>query len=77
MSNFGDVLRELLQTKRITDEGLGAESPVGGSFRGLGANPTAAGQFFEIKSDFNAIGSHFASVQSHLKELDFNIWKPI
>ena len=71
MSNFGDVLRKLLQTKRITDEGLGAESPVRGSLRGLGANPTAAGRLFEIKSDFNAIGSHFARVQSHLKELDF------
>ena len=23
------------------------------------------------KNDFNAIGSHFARVQSHLKELDF------
>ena len=38
--------------------------------------PPTAGQFFvifEIKSYFNAIGSHFAHVQSHLKELEFNI----
>ena len=48
--------------KRITDAR---------DFRGLEAKPPAAGQFFEIKSYFKAIGSHFASVQSHLKKLDF------
>ena len=41
---------------------------------GHGAKPTDAERFLVIfwkKSCFNAIGSHFALVQSHLKELDF------
>ena len=33
------------------------------------AKPPAVGRFFEIKSYFNVIGSQFAPVQSHLKEL--------
>ena len=44
--------------------------------RGLEAEPQAAGRFFVIfwkKGYFNVIGSHFARVQSHLKDLDFNI----
>ena len=39
-----------------------------------GAKPPADGRFFVIfgkKNYFNAIESHFASVQSHLKALDF------
>ena len=39
-----------------------------------GAKPPAVGRFFVIfwkKNCFNAIESHFASVQSHLKALDF------
>ena len=40
-----------------------------------GAKPPAVGRFFVIflekKAFFNAIESHFASVQSHLKVLDF------
>ena len=42
--------------------------------RGLGAKPPAVWQFFVIfrkKSYFNPIESRFASVQSHLKALDF------
>ena len=36
----------------------------------LGKAP-AAGRFFEKQAILNAIGSHSASVQSHLKELNF------
>ena len=50
---------------------LGAGAPDAGGFGGLGAKPPAVGQFFGKKSYFNAIGSHFASVQSHLKALNF------
>ena len=60
--------------KRITDGGLGAEPPAAGGYGGLGAKPPAAGQFllsFWKKSYLNPIGSHFARVQSHFKELDF------
>ena len=38
-----------------------------------GAKSPAVGQFFGKNSYFNAIGSHLASVQSHLKALDFDI----
>ena len=50
--------------KRITEEGLGAK-------------PTEAERFFEKTSYFNAIGIHFTRVLSYMKELHFNIWKPI
>ena len=61
MSNLGDVLSKLALLKCVTD----------GGYEGLGAKPPAEGRFFEKKSYFNAIGSHFARVQSHFKELDF------
>ena len=66
ISNFGNVLRKLVQLKGITDGGLGAGPPAAGGF---------VGRFFVIfftkQSYFNAIESHFASVQSHLKALVF------
>ena len=75
ISNFGNKLRKLVQLKCITDGGLGAGPPAAGGFGGLEAKPPAFGQFFcnflERKRYFNAIESHFASVQSHLKALDF------
>ena len=75
ISNFGYVLRKLVYLKCITDGDLGAGSPAAGGFGGSGAKPPAVGRFFVIflgkKSYFNAIRSHFASVQSHLKALDF------
>ena len=55
------------------DGGLGAEPPAAGD-GGLGAKPPTAGRFLKVfgkKSYFNPIGSHFASVHSDLKELDF------
>ena len=62
MSNLEGGLSKLVELKRITDGGPGAKPP-------------AAWQIFVIifwkKSCFNAIGSHFLHVQSHLKELDF------
>ena len=51
-----------------------AGAPAAGSFGGLRANPPAVGRFFVTfwkKRYFNAIESHFASVQSHLKALAF------
>ena len=75
MSNLGDVLSKLVQLKRITDGGLKAKPPAAGGYWGPRAKPPAASRFFcsffGKKSYFNAIGSHFARVQSHLKELKF------
>ena len=75
ISNFGDVLRKVVYLKRCTDGGLGAEPPAVRGFGGLGAKPTAVGRFFASffgkNSYFNAIESHFARVQSHLKALNF------
>ena len=59
--------------KGIEDGGLEAGPPAAEGFVGLGAKPPAVGRFFVIfwkKSCFNAIESHFAGVQSHLKALD-------
>ena len=71
---LGGALSKLVQLKRITDRGLETELRAAGGFGGLGAI-SAAGRFFIILwktiSYFNAIGSHFAPVQSYLKELDF------
>ena len=59
MSELGDVSSKLVQLKRITSGGLGAK--LLSDFL----------RFFGKISYFNAIGSHFARAQSHLKELDF------
>ena len=55
---MGDVCKQTSLHKRITNGGLGPK-------------PQLLGNFFGKTSYFNAIGSHFASVQNHLKELDF------
>ena len=65
------MLSKQVKLKRITDGGLGADPPVAGGFGGLEAKPPAAGRFLGKTSSFNGIGSRFARVQSHLKELDF------
>ena len=54
------MLSKLLELKRITDGDLGAEPQAIRGFESVGAKLSAAGQFFEIKSYFNGIGSHFA-----------------
>ena len=58
---MGDVCKQTSLLKCITDGNLGPK-------------PQLLGNFFAIfwkKSYFNAFGSHFACVQNHLKELDF------
>ena len=42
-----------------------------------GRSPQKLSDFFEKSSYFNVIGIRFARVLSYLKELDFNIKKPI
>ena len=75
MSNLGDVLSKLVYSNiSVTDGGLRAEPTAAGGYKGLGAKPPAAGRFLYVfgkKRYFNPIGSHFARVYSHLKELDF------
>ena len=61
MCKLGDVLSKLVQLKRMTDEGLGAELPATGGYGSL-----LLGDFLK-----NAIGSQFARILSHLKALDF------
>ena len=65
------MLSKLLQLKRITDRDQRAALQATRGFESLGAKPWAIFlQFFEIKTYFNEIGSHFASVQRHLKQLN-------
>ena len=75
ISNFGDVLRELVYLKRITDGCLGAEPPAARGFGGLGGEAPGRWaifcKFFGKNRYFNATESQFARVQSHLKALDF------
>ena len=60
-----------MQLKRISDGDLGADPPATRGFESMGQSRWAIFlQFFKIKSYFNEIGSHFASVQSHLKQLN-------
>ena len=56
MFKSGDMLSKLVYLKHITD---------------LGAKHPEAGQFLGKTSYVNAIGLHFAGIQSHLEELDF------
>ena len=73
MSNLGNVEKDSV-LKRITDGSLGAEPPAAGGYGDLGQSPQPLGdfcKFLEKKSYFNPIGSHFARVHSHLKELEF------
>ena len=58
---LGDVCKQTRLLKRITDGGLEPKPQLLGNFCAI----------FWKKSYFNAIGSHFACVQNHLKKLDF------
>ena len=58
---LGDVCKQTSLLKRITDGGLGPKPQLLGNFFAL----------FWKKSYFNAIRSHFACIQNHLKKLDF------
>ena len=71
MSKLAYVLSKLVLLNRFKDRGLGAEPPASGGYGGLETKPLAAGKFWEKESYFNAVGSHFAYVQSHFKELDY------
>ena len=68
MSKLGDVLSKLVLLNRFKDRDLGMEPPASGGNGGLGAKPLATGKFWEKESYFNAIGPHFAGVQSHFKK---------
>ena len=73
MSNLGDVLSKLVHSK-VSQTGYGGRALSRRRLGGLGAKPPAAGRFLYVfgkKSYLNPIGSHFARVHSHLKELDF------
>ena len=61
VSKLGELCKLTSLLKRITDGDLGTKPPVAGRFFGI----------LLKKSYFNAIGSHFARVQNHLKELDY------
>ena len=60
--NLGDVCKQTSLLKRLIDGGLGPKTQMLGNFFFA---------FFWKKSYFNAIGSHLACVQNHLKEQDF------
>ena len=47
MCKLGDMFSKVMQLKRITDWGLGAEPPAAEGHGGLEAKPPAAGRFFE------------------------------
>ena len=69
MSNLGDVLSKLVKL---------VYSNVSQTRVDVGAKHPAAGRFLYVfgkKSYFNAIGSHFAHVHTHLNELDFQYLK--
>ena len=73
MSNLGDVLSTLVYSN-VPQTGVWGripQPPV--AMRVWDKAPQPLGDFckFLEKSYFNPIGSHFARVQSHLKELDF------
>ena len=74
ISNFEDVWRKLEWLKRITDGGVGAGPPAARDFSSRWA---IFFNFFGKNIYFNAVESHFARVQSHLKAQIFEIRKPI
>ena len=73
-SNLGDVLSKLVYSN-VSQTGVWGRSPQPPMAMGVwGQSPQPLGdfcKFLEKKSYFNPFGSHFAHVQSHLKELDF------
>ena len=74
-----DVLSKLVYSNVSQTGGLGAEPPKSPVAMGVwGQSPQPLGdfcKFLEKKSYLNPIGSHFARVQSHFKELDFKQFK--
>ena len=63
LSKSGDALSKVVYLTHIANGGLGTEPPAAGGYGGVGAKPPAAARFFvffEKKSCFNAIKSHFA-----------------
>ena len=78
MSNLGEVLSKLVYLN-VSQTAVWGRSPQLPEIMRSGAKPPAAGRFFKVflrfflekNSYFSPIGSHFARVHSHLKELDF------
>ena len=75
MSNLGDVLSKLVYST-VPQTGVWGRSrwlwgPVAMGVWGKAPSRWAIFVSFWKKSYFNPIGSHFARVYSHLKELDF------
>ena len=72
---LGRRIHQTSVTKIYHRRSLGVEPPAAGGYRCLGAKPPAAGRFLVVlkkkRTYFNAIGSQFARVQSHLTQLDF------
>ena len=75
MSQAENVSNKLVYSIVAFQTGNWGGAPSRRRLGGLGAKPpnrwTIFCKFFEKKSYFNAIGSYFARVPSHLKELDF------
>ena len=74
MSNLGDVLSKLVYSN-VSQTRVWGWSPQPPVAMGVwGQSPRPLGNFCKIlekKNYLNPIGSHFARVQSHFKELDF------
>ena len=73
MSNLGDVLSKLVYSN-VSQTGVWGRIPQPPVAMGVwGQSPCRWAIFvsFRKKSYLNPVGSHFARVQSHFKELDF------
>ena len=73
MSNLGNVLSNLVYSSLSQTGALGQSPQPPVAMRDWGKDPSRWVIFvsFWEKSYFNPIGSYFARVHSHLKELDF------
>ena len=72
MSNLGDVSSKTKVIQTYHRQGSGGGAPSRRRLkRSGGRKPPEAGQYFGKTRYFNAIGSHSARVQNHLKELNF------
>ena len=69
------MVSKLVQLKRVSRRGLGAEPPAAGGYGSLEAKHPHAGQFFvsfwEKMAILMPFGSHFARFHSYLKEQNF------
>ena len=73
MSSLGDVLSKLVYSN-VSQTGVWGRSPQPPEAMGPGGKAPSRWAIFVSfwkKIYFNATGSHFARVHSHLKELDF------